>query len=123
MHNHRQEINKILLIGGSSQLTLIKEQFATLLPNASVETCGEKDIAVALGNNYVENITKSEPASNSTGNEEDSEIDVPLNTSKSIKCKNPLCGSEKCYKIMGRPGYHCVECGWEGANVTVTFNN
>lgn len=123
VHSHKHDINTVLLIGGSSQLTLIKEQFATLLPNASVETCGEKDIAVALGNNYVENITKSEPASNSTGNEEDSEIDVPLNTSKSIKCKNPLCGSEKCYKIMGRPGYHCVECGWEGANVTVTFNN
>lgn len=123
VHSHKHDINTVLLIGGSSQLTLIKEQFATLLPNASVETCGEKDIAVALGNNYVANITKSEPASNSTGNEDDSEIDVPLNTSKSIKCKNPLCGSEKCYKIMGRSGYHCVECGWEGVNVTVTFNN
>lgn len=123
VRSHKHDINTVLLIGGSSQLTLIKEQFATLLPNASAETCGEKDIAVALGNNYVANITKSEPASNSTGNEEDSEIDVPLNTLKSIKCKNPLCGSEKCYKIMGRHGYHCVECGWEGANVTVTFNN
>ena len=39
-----------MLIGGSSQLTLIKELFASLLPNACVETCGEKDIAVALGN-------------------------------------------------------------------------
>ena len=123
VHSHKYDINTVLLIGGSSQLTLIKDQFTTLLPNASVESCGEKDIAVALGNNYVANITKSEPASNSTGNEEDREIDVPLNTSKSIKCKKPLCGSEKCYKIMGRPGYHCVECGWEGANVTVTFNN
>ena len=123
VHSHKHDINTVLLIGGSSQLTLIKEQFATLLPNASVETWGEKDIAVALGNNYVANITKSEPATNSTGGEEDSEIDIPLNTSKSIKCKNPVCGSEKCYKIMGRPGYHCVESGWEGANVTVTFNS
>ena len=50
VHSHKQVINKILLIGGSSQLTLIKEQLTTLLPNACVETCGEKDIAVALGN-------------------------------------------------------------------------
>lgn len=50
VHSQKQKINKILLIGGSSQLTLIKEQLAKLLPNASVDTCGEKDIAVALGN-------------------------------------------------------------------------
>lgn len=123
VHSHKQEINKVLLIGGSSQLTLIKEQFATLLPNAIIETCGEKDIAVALGNNYVINVPKHEYAANSKKKEEENEIDIPLNTSKHMKCKNPACGSEKCYKIKDRPGYHCIECGWEGANVTVTFNN
>lgn len=122
-HSQKQVINKILLIGGSSQLTLIKEQLATLLPNAIVDTCGEKDIAVALGNNYVANIPKSEPDTNRGEDEEDIEVDIPLNMSKSIKCRNPKCGSEKCYKIIGGRGYHCTECGWEGANVIVTFNN
>ena len=121
VHSHKQEINKILLIGGSSQLTLIKELFASLLPNACIETCGEKDIAVALGNNYVESIAKAEPPTNSGENEEEIETDIPLNMSKSINC--PRCDSDKCYKMIGKIGYHCTECEWEGPNVKLTFNN
>lgn len=129
VHRHEQEVDKVLLIGGSSQLTLVKEQFAALLPNASIETCGEKDIAVALGNNYA-NIIKSEPTTNSEDNkkteeDKDNEIesDISLDMSRCMKCQNPKCGSEKCYKIIGRRGYHCVECGWEGINVIVTYKN
>lgn len=123
VHNNKQEINIVLLIGGSSQLTLIKEQFAALLPNASIETCGEKDIAVALGNNYVTINTESSTKSGENEIREETEGDIPLNMSKSIKCKRPECGSEKCYKIIGRVGYHCIECGWEGSNVILTFKN
>lgn len=55
-------INKVLLIGGSSQLTLVKQMLAEILPNAVIDTCGEKDIAVALGNIADENITvESQP--------------------------------------------------------------
>ena len=43
-------ISKVLLIGGSSQLTLIHQMLAELLPDVAIDTCGEKDIAVALGN-------------------------------------------------------------------------
>ncbi len=43
-------INKVLLIGGSSQLTLVRQMLIETLPEATIDTCGEKDIAVALGN-------------------------------------------------------------------------
>lgn len=43
-------IEKVLLIGGSSHLTLVRQELTKLLPDASIEKCGEKDIAVALGN-------------------------------------------------------------------------
>lgn len=43
-------IKTVLLIGGSSQLTLVKDLLCELLPESIIETCGEKDIAVALGN-------------------------------------------------------------------------
>ena len=122
VHNQKFEINKVLLIGGSSQLTLIKELFASLLPNASIETCGEKDIAVALGNNYVR-IDDSQDVLSQSEDTEEFTNDLPLNMSKSIKCKNPVCGSDKCYKIIGRLGYHCIDCGWEGVNVIVTYEN
>lgn len=42
-------INKVLLIGGSSQLTLVRDMLQELLPNIPLDTCGEKDVAVALG--------------------------------------------------------------------------
>lgn len=62
------EINKVLLIGGSSQLTLIHKLLANILPNASIDTCGEKDIAVALGN-ITEELTVLEDNSNDNNDE------------------------------------------------------
>lgn len=44
------KIDKVLLIGGSSQLTLVRQMLTNILPDATIDTCGEKDIAVALGN-------------------------------------------------------------------------
>ena len=44
------KIDTVLLIGGSSQLTLVRKMLTDVLPNATIDTCGEKDIAVALGN-------------------------------------------------------------------------
>lgn len=44
------KIDKVLLIGGSSQLTLVRQMLTEILPTAAIDTCGEKDIAVALGN-------------------------------------------------------------------------
>ena len=43
-------INKILMIGGSSNLTLVKEMLSQLLEDADIITSGEKDISVAMGN-------------------------------------------------------------------------
>lgn len=47
---NNQSIDKVLLIGGSSQLTLVREMLSQLLPEIAIDTCGEKDVAVALGN-------------------------------------------------------------------------
>ncbi len=44
------KIDKVLLIGGSSQLMLVRTMLSELLDDAKIDTCGEKDIAVALGN-------------------------------------------------------------------------
>lgn len=43
-------INKILMIGGSSNLTIVKEMLLQLLEDADIITSGEKDVSVALGN-------------------------------------------------------------------------
>ena len=43
-------IDKVLLIGGSSKLTLVKEMLSDVVGDAPIETFGKKDIAVALGN-------------------------------------------------------------------------
>lgn len=53
-------IEKVLLIGGSSHLTLVRQELMKLLPDASIEKCGEKDIAVALGN-LSDLVIKEEP--------------------------------------------------------------
>ena len=107
-------INKVLLIGGSSQLTLVKELLSSCLKDCVIDTCGEKDIAVALGNvsnecKHVKEHTDDKPVAD----------EPSLNREKSMKC--PVCGSEKCYKNIGKFGYHCIECDWEGANVKVIF--
>ncbi len=43
-------IDKILLIGGSSRIELVREQLEKLIPNAQICSCGTQDVAVALGN-------------------------------------------------------------------------
>ena len=48
------------MIGGSSQLTLVRKMLTDVLPNATIDTCGEKDIAVALGNVADEQIIMNE---------------------------------------------------------------
>lgn len=57
-------VSKVLLIGGSSQLTLIHQMLAELLPNTILDTCGEKDIAVALGNIFDEKVSVIEKKHN-----------------------------------------------------------
>ncbi len=99
-------IDKVLLIGGSSKLTLVKDMLHELLPDAAIETCGERDIAVALGNLVVQ-----EEVSPPT--------DIDVDWEKSITCKK--CHSKECYRIKGRPEYHCFNCGWEGLNVIVLY--
>lgn len=47
---HKNKIDKILLIGGSSQITLVRSMLSDILPDSVIDTCGEKDVAVALGN-------------------------------------------------------------------------
>ncbi len=43
-------VDRVLLIGGSSRLTLVSQLLAEAFPNAKLETGGERDIVVALGN-------------------------------------------------------------------------
>lgn len=114
---HNLAIKTVLLIGGSSQLTLVKDLLCELLPKSIIETCGEKDIAVALGNlDFIaEQPSLSEENINVSKDNESSE----LNRRKSMKCRE--CQSEECYKMIGKPGYHCTKCGWEGKNITLCF--
>ena len=100
------------MIGGSSRLKLLQELLTEIIGDAIIETCGERDIVVALGlmPELVDN--KEEPQK--TNNTIDS-----LNFNKQIIC--PKCGSDKCYKLIERIGYHCTCCSWEGPNVHVKF--
>ena len=111
------KISKVLLIGGSSQLSLVREMLTELLPESEIDTCGEKDIAVALGNVYNPDKGPEDP----DDNPESPDFTEPLNVNRSMICKK--CKSEKCYKLVERSGYHCLDCGWEGKNITVTFQN
>lgn len=93
-------IDRVLLIGGSSRLTLVSELLAKEFPDAKIETCGEKDIAVALGN-IADNVKQELPY----------EIREGIKIEKkhiSIKC--PECGSEDCLKLYNRKDYHCFKC-------------
>lgn len=118
------KIDKVLLIGGSSQLTLVQQMLADVLPEATIDTCGEKDIAVALGNIAEEatigkiasfnNIVSSEP--------QDKKKDIlqcEIDRNRFISC--PLCGSKECYHHVGKRGYRCLICGYDGPNVKVTI--
>lgn len=113
------KIDKVLLIGGSSQLTLVKQMLTEVLPKVTIDTCGEKDIAVALGNvindsHLIHEKEKSNEIENSDKKEE-----LELDYSRQINC--PKCKSTNCYKIKGRPGYHCLDCKWEGIHRIVHF--
>lgn len=50
-----------MLIGGSSQLTIVRQMLTELLPDTTIDTCGEKDVAVALGNIAEEQIIIDPP--------------------------------------------------------------
>lgn len=57
-------INKILMIGGSSNLSIVKEMLSELVKDVNVETSGEKDISVALGNIADYHVALSSPEIN-----------------------------------------------------------
>lgn len=118
-------INKILLIGGSSKITLVCEKLQELCPQSIVETCGDKDIVVALGNishhvssqSFEKEITPVSPSVDD--NKDEYEQQNLVDKTKFIKCKH--CGSIQCYKIIGRVGYHCIECHRDSKNIIITF--
>lgn len=106
------KIDKVLLIGGSSQLTLVRQMLTDVLPESAIDTCGEKDIAVALGNVADERkdislYPKPSPSS------------CPIDRNRYIVC--PSCGSKECYHHKGKIGYLCLNCGYDGPNVKVTI--
>ncbi len=115
------EVSKILLIGGSTKISLVSKLLSELLPSASIETCGEKDIAVALGNLLSISSGKDNKESHKADAEKENEANQKIDKKRSIICKNPDCKSSKCYKLQEEPGYICLECGWKGKNVTVRF--
>ena len=133
VNDRELSIDKILLIGGSSQLTIIRDMLLTKLGHGTtIETCGEKDIVVALGNiashEIIQISEELTPDDNNTSNylypsEE------PLNYDRAICCKN--CGKERCYHFAQgakveekkKTWYHCVDCGWEGPNVVVRYKS
>jgi len=112
-------IDKVLLIGGSSRLALVHHQLEALLKDVPIDTCGESDIAVALGNISVL-IHPNETDDNETINDS-CEFDEELNRNKHIICGNEKCKSERCFKLVHRLGYHCLDCGWEGKNIKIKF--
>lgn len=100
------KIDKVLMIGGSSRLKLLQELLSDVVGEDTViETCGDRDIVVALGN----------------VNEPDPNIDssIKIDRSKSIKCQH--CGSDNCFKIIGRASYYCLDCGEECKNIIVIY--
>lgn len=72
-------IDKVLLIGGSSKLTMVKELLSELVGNTPIETFGKKDIAVALGN--------IAPTNEHTDDIDDIDIDIqePSNEANHMK--------------------------------------
>jgi molecular chaperone DnaK (HSP70) len=109
---------KILLIGGSSKVPLIKELLANEFTNIPNETCGEKDIAVALGNLIVDGYVPNQPATKCTTKDTSDLANYDL--TRSIKCKS--CMSERCFKEVNGHGYYtCLDCGWRGKNIVVRF--
>ena len=113
----KYRIDKVLLIGGSSQLLLVKDMLAKIIGDADIDTCGEKDIAVALGN-----ITLYDVEILSETKEDIIKVieepKDPVDTNKSILC--PVCGSERCFHYATKRGYHCFDCEYDGPNVKFT---
>ena len=106
------KIDKVLLIGGSSQLTLVRQMLTDILPESTIDTCGEKDIAVALGNVADERKDISQYP-------KPSPPPCPIDRNRYIVC--PSCGSKECYHHKGKIGYLCLNCGYDGPNVKVTI--
>ena len=117
------KIDKVLLIGGSSQLTLVRQMLFEVLPETLIDTCGEKDIAVALGNIAEETGTKKVSSNDIINpNRQDEKSDNILSMidrNRAILC--PSCGSKECYHHAEKIGYHCLNCGYDGPNVKVTI--
>ena len=117
------KIDKVLLIGGSSQLTLVRQMLFEVLPETLIDTCGEKDIAVALGNIAEETGTKKVSSNDIINpNRQDEKSDNILSMidrNRAILC--PSCGSKECYHHAEKIGYYCLNCGYDGPNVKVTI--
>ena len=115
--------DKVLLIGGSSQLTLVRQMLFEVLPETLIDTCGEKDIAVALGNIAEETGTKKVSSNDIINpNRQDEKSDNILSMidrNRAILC--PSCGSKECYHHAEKIGYYCLNCGYDGPNVKVTI--
>ncbi|MGM9853079.1 MAG: Hsp70 family protein [Muribaculaceae bacterium] len=114
------DISRILLIGGSSKILLVTKLLSDIFPSASIETCGEKDIAVALGNLLLCETPAPSPSPEKKAVPAP-EPDVKIDRGRSIVCKNPSCGSSNCYKLVDEPGYLCLDCGWKGKNIVLRF--
>lgn len=116
-------VNRVLLIGGSSQLNLVRDLLrAHLDDDVLLDTCGEKDIVVALGN--ISDATERDGEEEVHSSVEKENVipfpsKEPLDSQRSISCKR--CKSERCYHFLNKHGYHCNDCGWEGLNVIITY--
>lgn len=73
-------INKVLMIGGSSNITLVKDLLLELVEDAEIITSGEKDVSVALGNIaqecYSDEFEEDYTEETSYDNEFDSSVNV-----------------------------------------------
>lgn len=120
-------IDKVLLIGGSSRLSLVRQQLAGLLKNIPIDTFGESDIAVALGaiaadNNVINEEVQPSQEKNIWKYPPQREIKENV----AMICGNINCHSSRCYRYKDMDPvdgfiYHCVDCGWEGHNVGVVY--
>lgn len=119
------QIDRILLIGGSSRLTLVQDLLSELIDNALVDNFGEKDIAVALGALYDKIELNDASQTEETIEQEDlSEFIHPLK--RLVNCRDGggcfICGSEECYKLIEPRGtYRCLNCKWQGKNILISY--
>lgn len=115
------EVTKILLIGGSSKISLVTKLLSELFPQSPIETCGEKDIAVALGNLLLSSPKDKKNTQHMNSEQQELETNLKIDRNRSITCKSPSCGSVNCFKLTNEPGYICLDCGWKGKNVKIRF--